>query len=50
MEICYQESDTLSEQQNALEAAFDVLFEEVLRREAECPQEATLAALTAVYS
>ena len=28
MEICYQESDTLFEQQNALEAAFDVLFEE----------------------
>ena len=50
MEICYQESDTLFEQQNALEAAFDVLFEEVARREIVSPQSAILPALTAVYN
>lgn len=50
MEVCYQESDTLFEQQNALEAAFDVLFEEVARREAVCPQSAILPVLTTGYN
>ena len=48
MEICYQESDTLLEQQKALEAAFDMLFEEVARREEVSPQTAVLAQLTAM--
>ena len=49
MEVCYQESDTLSEQQNRLEAAFDVLFEEVAKREEVSPQPAVLAQLTSMH-
>jgi hypothetical protein len=49
MEVCYQESNTLSEQQNRLDAAFDVLFEEVARREEVSPQTVVLAELTSMH-
>jgi hypothetical protein len=50
MEVCYQESDTLSEQQNRLDAAFDILFDEIARREEASPQSVEIARLTAMHT
>lgn len=49
-EITYQEAETLLENENALNAAFDILFDEVLKRRLELSPDATSIPMTSVYN
>lgn len=49
-EVCYQEVEVLSEHQNRIDAAFDLLFEEVLSRGFQCPHSSPMTQLTAMHN
>lgn len=49
-EVTYHEAETLLEHEHALDAAFDVLFNEVLRRRVELSTETLPKCPTSVYN
>ncbi len=50
MEVLYKEADALSEHEHDLDAAFDLLFEKVLKRRMELSTTPLHKEMTTVYN